>query len=154
VRILYTARGVGRHDLVDAAWVRGKYGVEPQQYADFAVMRGDPSDGLPGVPGIGDKTAARLLVAHGDLAGVLRAAARGEGPGGKQAQRLSAAGDYLTVAPRVVRVVRDLVLGEVDGQIGSWADGDAERFAEFAERWGLGGSAERVVTALQPLRAS
>ena len=153
VRILYTARGVGRHDLVDAAWVRGKYGVEPQQYADFAVMRGDPSDGLPGVPGIGDKTAARLLDAHGDLAGVLRAAARGEGPGGKQAQRLSAAGDYLTVAPRVVGVVRDLVLGDVDGQIGPWADGDAERFAEFAERWGLGGSAERVVSALQPLRA-
>ncbi len=151
VRILYTARGVGRHDVVDAAWVRTKYGVEPQQYADFAVMRGDPSDGLPGVAGIGDKTAMRLLTAHGDLNGILRAAAHGEGPAAKQAARLAAAGDYLAVAPRVVRVVRDLVLGDVDGQIGGWDDADATRFGEFAERWGLGSSAERVTAALAPL---
>ena len=116
-------------------------------------MRGDPSDGLPGVTGIGDKTAMRLLTAHGDLNGILRAAARGEGPAAKQAPRLAAAGDYLAVAPRVVRVVRDLVLGDVDGQIGGWDDADAERFGEFAERWGLGSSAERVTAALAPLRA-
>ncbi len=157
VRVLYTARGVGRHDVVDAAWIRDKYGIEPQQYADFAVMRGDPSDGLPGVSGIGDKTAARLLQAHGDLGGILRAAARGEPPAAKQAQRLSDAGDYLTVAPRVVRVVRDLVLGDptvpVDGQIGAWDDADEQRFAEFAEKWGLGGAADRVTAALAPLRS-
>jgi len=156
VRVLYTARGVGNLEVVDAAWVRARYGVEPQQYADFAVMRGDPSDGLPGVSGIGDKTAARLLTAHGDLGGILRAAARGEGPAGKQARRLSEAGDYLTVAPRVVRVVRDLVLGSpdepVDGRIGSWDAAAAAAFAAFAAEHGLGGSAERVVAALTPLR--
>jgi 5'-3' exonuclease len=152
VRVLYTARGVGRHELVDAAWIRAKYGIEPQQYADFAVMRGDPSDGLPGVQGIGDKTAKRLLDAHGDLNGILRAAARGEGPAAKQAQRLAAAGDYLAVAPRVVRVVRDLVLGEVDGRVGAWDDAAAAAFDAFAERWGLGSSAERVTAALAPLR--
>jgi 5'-3' exonuclease len=152
VRILYTARGVGRHEVVDAAWVRTKYGVEPQQYADFAVLRGDPSDGLPGVSGIGDKTAQRLLSAHGDLNGILRAAARSEGPAAKQAQRLAAAGDYLAVAPRVVRVVRDLVLGDVDGRIGAWDDAAASRFEDFSRTWGLGSSAERVTAALAPLR--
>lgn len=157
VRVLYTARGVGRHDLVDAAWIRDKYGIEPQQYADFAVMRGDPSDGLPGVSGIGDKTAARLLAAHGDLAGILRAAARGEGAAAKQANRLSDAGDYLTVAPRVVRVVRDLVLGSVDrpvdGRVGGWDADDEQAFATFAETNGLGGAADRVTTALARIRA-
>jgi len=154
IRVLYTARGVGRHELVDAAWVRAKYGVEPQQYADFAVLRGDPSDGLPGVSGIGDKTAKRLLDAHGDLNGILRAAARGEGPAAKQSQRLAAAGDYLAVAPRVVRVVRDLVLGEVDGRIDAWDDAAAARFHDFADSWGLGSSAERVTAALAPLRTT
>ncbi|MDQ3591506.1 MAG: 5'-3' exonuclease, partial [Actinomycetota bacterium] len=74
VRVLYTARGVGRLEVVDAARVRERYGVEPQQYADCAALRGDPSDGLPGVGGIGDKTAAALLAAHGNLAGIVRAA--------------------------------------------------------------------------------
>jgi hypothetical protein len=116
-------------------------------------MRGDPSDGLPGVQGIGDKTAKRLLDAHGDLNGILRAAARAEGPAAKQAQRLAAAGDYLAVAPRVVRVVRDLVLGDVDGRVGAWDEAAAARFDEFAQIWGLGSSAERVTAALAPLRA-
>src|SRR5699024_5579487 len=61
VRVLYTARGVGKHEQVTGEVVRAKYGVEPGAYADFATLRGDASDGLPGVKGVGDKTAARLL---------------------------------------------------------------------------------------------
>ena len=61
VRVLYTARGVGRHDVVDETWVAGKYGIPGRAYADFATLRGDPSDGLPGVAGVGDKTAAALI---------------------------------------------------------------------------------------------
>ena len=72
--MLYTARGVGNHDVVDAAWIRAKYAIEPSQYVDFAVMRGDASDGLPGVPGIGEKTAASLLATYGDLDGIEAAA--------------------------------------------------------------------------------
>ena len=51
VRVLYTARGVGRADVVDEAWVTAKYGIPGRAYADFATLRGDPSDGLPGVAG-------------------------------------------------------------------------------------------------------
>ena len=152
VRVLYTARGVGRLEVLDAARVRERYGVEPQQYADYAVLRGDPSDGLPGVSGIGDKTAASLLAAHGDLRGILQAAAAGHGPAGRQAKRLAAAGDYLSVAPTVVRVVRDLDLSGVELQLSTWDDERQRAWSAHAKRWGLGGSAERAATALTALR--
>src|SRR5215208_910036 len=67
VRVLYIARGVGNHERMTAEVVVGKYRVLPSQYADFATMRGDASDGLPGVAGIGEKTAASLLLKFGDL---------------------------------------------------------------------------------------
>src|SRR4051794_11082727 len=73
VRILYIARGVGRHERVTNTVVREKYGIDGRQYADFAALRGDPSDGLPGVAGIGEKTAATLLQRFDTMAG-LRAA--------------------------------------------------------------------------------
>ncbi|MGN6130804.1 MAG: 5'-3' exonuclease, partial [Nocardioidaceae bacterium] len=75
VRVLYTARGVGRHERVTNDVVREKYGIDGRQYADFATLRGDPSDGLPGVPGVGEKTAASLLGRYGDMAALLAATA-------------------------------------------------------------------------------
>ncbi len=152
VRVLYTAQGVGRLEVVDAARVRARYGVEPRQYADFAALRGDPSDGLPGVRGVGDKTAASLLAAHDDLRGILRAAAAGTGPAGSQARRLAAAGDYLSVAPTVVGVVRDLDLSSESVQLSAWDEHRRAGWDEHVERWGLGGSAARAVHALAPLR--
>ena len=74
VRVLYIARGVGNHERVTDHVVVGKYPVLPSQYADFATMRGDASDGLPGVPGIGEKTASSLLLKFGDLRGIIAAA--------------------------------------------------------------------------------
>jgi len=74
VRVLYTARGVGKLEILNDASIVAKYGVLPEQYVDFAVLRGDSSDGLPGVAGIGDKTAASLMQQYGDLASVLEAA--------------------------------------------------------------------------------
>ncbi|HEX5335736.1 MAG TPA: 5'-3' exonuclease, partial [Propionicimonas sp.] len=111
VRVLYTARGVGRHDRVDDAWVLEKYAVHAHQYADFATLRGDSSDGLPGVAGVGDKTAATLLQRFGDIDAIIAAAQdpdgdMGPGPRGK----IKAALDYLAVAPKVVAVARDIDL--------------------------------------------
>lgn len=73
-RLLYLGTGVGRHTVYDDALVRETYGVAPAQYADFATLRGDPSDGIPGAAGIGAKTAATYLQAFGDLEGILAAA--------------------------------------------------------------------------------
>lgn len=148
VRVLYTARGVRLHERVDNAWVRDKYGVEASQYADFATLRGDSSDGLPGVPGVGDKTAATLLGRFEDMDAVIAAAAdpdsdMGPGPRG----RIKAAADYLAVAPQVVAVRRDLDLGSPDlTRPRTPADPDA--VVALDERWGLGSSAVRLVEAL------
>ena len=148
VRVLYTARGVGRHERVDNAWVRAKYGVDAAQYADFATLRGDSSDGLPGVAGVGDKTAATLLGRFRDIAGVLAAASDpasdlAPGPRGK----IKAAADYLSVAPDVVAVRRDLDLGSPDlSRPRTPADPDA--VVALDGRWGLGSSAVRLVEAL------
>jgi len=148
VRVLYTARGVGRHDRVDDAWVLGRYAVHARQYADFATMRGDSSDGLPGVAGVGDKTAATLLQRFGDIESIIAAAQdpdgdMGPGPRGK----IKAALDYLAVAPRVVAVAREIDLGSPDLTLPR-EPADAEMLAAISEKFGLGGSVDRLVETL------
>lgn len=148
VRVLYTARGVGKHERVDAAWVRGKYAVEPGQYADFATLRGDTSDGLPGVSGIGEKTAATLLNRFGDIPGIMEAA---EDPGADMPpaarRRIKDAADYLAVAPQVVAVRRDLDL-DLPDLARPCTPADHVAVVALDERWGLGSSAVRLVEAL------
>ena len=148
VRVLYVARGVGRHERVDNAWVRAKYGVEARQYADLATLRGDASDGLPGVPGVGDKTAATLLGRFGTIEAILAAAGDPDsdmapGPRG----RIKAAADYLAVAPEVVAVRRDLDLGSPD-LTRPRTPADHAAVVALEEQWGLGSSAVRLVEAL------
>ena len=150
VRVLYIARGVGNHEVVDDAWVQTRYGIPAAAYVDYATMRGDASDGLPGVSGIGDKTAATLLNSYRDLEGILTAAS-GPKPkiSGAVSAKLAAAIDYLAVAPTVVTVVRDLDLGVTfDDLLCPTAPAKPELFAELSELLGLGGSADRLVASL------
>lgn len=151
VRVLYVGRGVSRHERVDEAWVLEKYGVRADQYADFATLRGDASDGLPGVKGVGDKTAASLLQKYGDIAGV-RAAVEdpgsdlGPGPRGK----LREASSYLDVAPTVVAVARsiDLPRDQLDLPRAPAAPDD---LAALAERWSLSTPVARLTGVLESL---
>ena len=109
VRVLYTIRGIRDLMAIDQAVLKEKYGVPSgPAYADMAVLRGDPSDGLPGVPGIGEKTAAQLIHRYGSLVGILAARDAGD-PGltATQKKRLVESAAYLTVAPAVVRVAPD-----------------------------------------------
>jgi 5'-3' exonuclease len=77
VAVLFPAGGGPRGpEYVDAAAVRRRYGIEPEQVADFIALRGDPSDGLPGAPGIGEKTARDLLQVYGSLEGAIAGAIR------------------------------------------------------------------------------
>jgi 5'-3' exonuclease len=149
VRVLYTARGVGRHDVVDEAWVHAKYGIPGTAYADFATLRGDPSDGLPGVPGVGEKTAASLVTKYGSLAAILAALDAGDTgmPAGARA-RLAAARDYLEVAPVVVAVATDVPVPRFrdDARIQAQPV-DAEGLLELSQRWGLESSLNRVLNA-------
>jgi 5'-3' exonuclease len=149
VRVIYTARGMSKLEIVTDEVLRGKYGVSAAQYADFAAMRGDASDGLPGVPGVGEKTAASLLAEFGDLDGIIAAAAAGPGvplSAGVKA-KIRAAAEYLTRAPTVVEVAKDLELPVVDARIGIPEAGRAE-IARLGAVWNLGESVTRVVTAL------
>ncbi len=151
VRVLYLGRGAGKHDRVDASWLRQRYGVSPDQYVDFAVLRGDPSDGLPGVPGIGEKTAAVLLASHGDLEGIVAAAGAGTLSPRVTASVLGAA-EYLPAARAVVTAATDVAVELVDRRLPSQPR-DPGRFQELRQQWGLGGSAERLLAALaQPRR--
>ena len=145
IRIVYTARGMSNLEIVDDAAVVSKYGVRADQYADFAVLRGDPSDGLPGVAGIGEKSAASLLSAHGSLDGIRAAAAQGTGGTPAQRAKIAAASDYLDVAPAVVRVARDLTFAPFDDRLG---DVDIDAAEALAEKWNLGSSMTRVLAAL------
>src|SRR5256885_5280539 len=144
VRVLYCGRGVGKLEVLDDAAVRNKYGVPASGYADFAALRGDPSDGLPGGAGIGEKTAARLVDRYGDLAGILAATAdpaAGFAPG-LRAKILAAVG-YLAVAPTVVRVARDIALPEMSGKLPA-APVEPDRLLDLAERWNVAGPTQRV----------
>ncbi|MDC7120314.1 5'-3' exonuclease [Cellulomonas fimi] len=149
VRVLYTVRGIKDLEVVDAARLAERYAVASgQAYADMAVLRGDPSDGLPGVPGIGEKTAATLVHRYGSLEGILAARDAGD-PGltATQRRRLTEAADYLAVAPRVVQVAPDAPVGDVPDALPRVA-ADPERLVALAERWGLASSVKRVVDAL------
>lgn len=158
VRVLYTIRGIKDIEVVDTARLTEKYAVASgAAYADMAVLRGDPSDGLPGVPGIGEKTAATLLARYGDLAGVL--AARDSGDAGltaTQRRRLLESDAYLGVAPAVVRVAPDapVVLAGTAGRADPDAfrlprePADPEALVDLTARWGLESSVRRVLNAL------
>jgi 5'-3' exonuclease len=153
VRIIYVARGVGRAEAIDEAAVATKYGIPGRAYADFATLRGDPSDGLPGVAGIGDKTAAALITKYGDLASVLAAVEAGDRamPAGSRA-KIEAARDYLAVAPMVVAVAKDVPLPPYDDAIPRHPR-DPDRLVELSLRWGLDSPLNRVLAAFEAVHA-
>jgi 5'-3' exonuclease len=148
VRLLYIGRGVAKLEVFDDAAVRAKYGVPAAGYADFAALRGDPSDGLPGVAGVGEKTAARLVARYGSLDAILAATgdpAAGFAPGVRV--KLTAATEYLAVAPTVVRVARDAPVPKLTTALPA-APADPDRLLALAEQWNLAGSCRRLVDAL------
>jgi 5'-3' exonuclease len=151
VRVLYTARGIADIESVDEAAVAAKYGIPGRAYAEFAVLRGDPSDGLPGVAGVGAKTAAALINEFGDLAAIRAAVARTAVPKppltAAVLKKMQAAADYLDAAPVVVAVACTIDLPPIEGVLpGRPADADA--LARLAEAHGLGSSVHRLGAAL------
>jgi 5'-3' exonuclease len=152
VRLLYIGRGVAKLEVADDAAVQARFGVPAAAYVDFAVLRGDPSDGLPGVNGIGDKTAARLITRYGSLSALQAAitdAEAGFAPGVRG--KLAAAGDYLSAAPQVVRVARDVPLPDPLAAVLPPAPADPDALMALAQRWNLAGPCQRLVDAIAAL---
>ena len=152
VRVLYTARGINDLDVVDQARLAERYDVRSgAAYADMAVLRGDSSDGLPGVAGIGEKTAAALIGRYGSLDAVLGALRDGDGgltPA--QRRRLTDALPYLAVAPRVVAVAPDAPVAEADDLLPP-EPADPDGLAALAARWGLTSSVTRLLRSFADL---
>jgi len=149
VRVLYTAKGVGRLTVVDEAEVTRRYGIPGRSYADFALLRGDPSDGLPGVAGIGEKTAAALVTRFGSISDMGSALAGGGDagfPAGARA-RLVAATGYLGAAEPVVRVASDVPVPPLVDALPATPK-DPSALVELSRRWGLDSPLNRLLAAL------
>ncbi|MFT4126036.1 MAG: 5'-3' exonuclease [Gordonia sp. (in: high G+C Gram-positive bacteria)] len=154
VRVLYVGRGLAKAELMGPVEVAAKYGVPVARagsaYAEMAILRGDPSDGLPGVKGIGEKTAATLLREYGNLDAVEAAAAD---PSSTLATRprtaLLAATDYLAAARTVVfvRTDADTIDSRADDHLPR-SPADPRRLAGLVDELGIGGSVTRLSTAL------
>jgi 5'-3' exonuclease len=149
VQVIYTVRGLIKLDVVTESVITERYHIPGRAYGDYAVLRGDPSDGLPGVPGVGEKTAAALIRAFGSVDNIVSALDQGHGgfPAGSR-QKVAAARDYLAVAPAVVRVAPDAPVEPVDGTLPTAPD--LGKLADLEERWGLGSSLRRALGAVAP----
>jgi 5'-3' exonuclease len=144
VWVLYPKRGVSVVDRVDEAYIEDRYGIPGRAYRDFSILRGDPSDGLPGVRGIGEKLAASLIVKYGSLDAVVAAAEAQES--GTLLTKVRRDLDYLGRATKVVTIPTDLPLPDEDLTRPREAlDGAVQ---SQAERHGLANVVGRLVKSL------
>lgn len=161
VRVLYVGRGLSKAELFGPAEVAEKYGVPDNRagdaYAELAALRGDSSDGLPGIKGIGEKTASTLMLRYGSLAGIRSAASDPETDMAKgiRAKLTSPeAQAYLDAALPVVRVVRDADVAFSKPDTLPAVPIDQARFDELAQTLGIERSADRLAAALKAAAAS
>lgn len=148
IRVAYLAKGISSHELVDLQWIAERYSIPGERYALMALLRGDPSDGLPGVRGIGEKGAAKIVTHFASVAEILEAATTND-------SRLTASickkildgREYLRRAEPVVQCVRDLRLPPLPGALPQRVL-DQKRIDEIVTEFGVGTSVNRLLTAL------
>lgn len=133
VKVLYNRRGVSDYALYDEAGIAERTGVPPERYVEYAALRGDPSDNLPGVPGVGEKTAAKLVNTYGDLDGIF---ANLDAQTPKLRQNLAEHEQQARTNLEMMRLVRDVPLEVHDedllqGEVDPEAVLDLFRFLEF-----------------------
>ncbi len=148
IKVVYLAKGISQHDLVDVAYVAKKYSIPGDRYDLFAMFRGDPSDGLPGVKGIGENGAAVIANSFANVDAALQGALNShEALPPALAKKIIAGADYLKIAPTLVRVARDVPLPKVDLKMPQ-SPSDLSPIYQFKERYGLGASVDRMISAL------
>jgi 5'-3' exonuclease len=148
VKVVYLAKGLSQHDLVDIKWVAEKYGIPGDRYALFAMFRGDPSDGLPGVRGIGEKGAALIANNFASVEETLAAAhAEDEILSKSLAKKIIDGTDYLKIAPTLVNCARDVAIPKMDIKLPS-KPADLSEIYAIKDEYGLGASVDRLISAL------
>ena len=149
VKVVYLAKGLSQHDLVNKKWIADRYQIPGDRYDLFAMFRGDPSDGLPGVRGIGEKGAA-LIANNFDSPESALQGAIDEHPSlsPNLRKKIVEGADYLAIAPTLVRCVRDLPLPQVSLKL-PLRPADIDVIYDLKEKYGLGASIDRLIAALQ-----
>lgn len=149
VKVVYLAKGLSQHDLVNKKWIADRYQIPGDRYDLFAMFRGDPSDGLPGVRGIGEKGAA-LIAKNFDSPESALQGAIDEHPSlsPNLRKKIVEGADYLAIAPTLVRCVRDLPLPQVSLKL-PLRPADIDVIYDLKEKYGLGASIDRLIAALQ-----
>ena len=149
IKVAYLAKGISAHDLVDLNFISQKYSIPGDRYAMFAIFRGDASDGLPGVKGIGEKGAALISTHFGSIDDAIVAAQNGdERLPAALARKIVAGMDYLAIAPTVVNCARDVPLPEIELGMPK-APADFSKIYQIKEKYSLGASVDRLISALK-----
>ncbi len=148
VKVVYLARGISQHDLVDIKWVSEKYGIPGDRYALFAMFRGDPSDGLPGVKGIGEKGAALIANNFASVDEAIAGAQSGHSSlNASLAKKIIDGAEYLKIAPTLVNCATDVALPKIDITMPK-SPKDLSKIYAMKEEYGLGASVDRLISAL------
>jgi 5'-3' exonuclease len=148
VKVVYLAKGISQHDLVDIKWVAEKYGIPGDRYALFAMFRGDPSDGLPGVRGIGEKGAALIANNFATVEEALAAAhAEHEVLSKSLAKKIIEGAEYLKIAPTLVYCARDVAIPQMEIAMPQ-KPADLSDIYRIKDEYGLGASVDRLISAL------
>ena len=149
VAVAYLAKGISNHDLVDLAWIAAKYGIPGERYGLFAMIRGDASDGLPGIRGIGEKGAAAIAQSFSSMSDVIDAAHKNDDrlhP--THRKKILADLDYARIAEKLVTCATDIRLPSVELNLPQEPQ-DRKYLENMKKDYGLGASVDRLMSALK-----
>jgi len=148
VQVIYLAKGISNHDLVNRKWIEDKYAIPGDRYGLFAMFRGDPSDGLPGVVGIGEKGAALIARNFSNIDEIVIAAENGDERLTPALRKKIIAGkDYLRIAPKLVSCATDVPLPNIALNLPQRPK-DLTQIREIQSKYALGASVDRFIAAL------
>ncbi len=148
VKVVYLAKGISNHDLVDLNWIEKKYEIPGDRYSLFAMIRGDSSDGLPGIRGIGEKGAATIANLFRSLPEVMTAAKTGdERLTPNIRKKLLESADYALIAPKLVGCAVDVAIPEMNIDLPT-KPASFEKITALKDEFGLGASIDRIISAL------
>jgi len=148
VKVVYLAKGISNHDLVDLNWIEKKYEIPGDRYSLFAMIRGDSSDGLPGIRGIGEKGAATIANLFTSLPEVMTAAQSDDDrltPNLRK--KLLESADYALIAPKLVGCALDVAIPEMTIDLPT-KPASIEKIMALKDEFGLGASIDRIISAL------